>query len=101
MWAQLIKMTLRSETEQDLPGLMAQLQAAEQPDTGLLRTMTMQDQADPSKVYTLVVFETEEQARLREQDPRRSEALTAVRARMAEMFDGTPEFTNLTVVFEA
>ncbi len=101
MWAQLIKMTLRSETDGGLSGLMAQLQKAEQPDSGLLRTMTMRDQADPRTVYTLVVFESEEKARVREQDPRRAEALTAVRATMSEMFDGAAEFTDLTVVFEA
>ena len=101
MWAQIIRMRLRSETGGDLPGLMAQLQQAEQADSGLLRTITMQDQADPRNVYTLVVFETEEKARLREQDPRRAEALTSLRATMAEMFDGAPEFTNLSVLFEA
>jgi quinol monooxygenase YgiN len=101
MWAQLIKMRLRSGAEQDLRGLMAALSAAEQPDSGLLRTMTMHDQADPLNVYTFVVFESEEKARLREQDPRRTEALTDVRTRMAEMFDGPAEFTNLTVDFEA
>jgi hypothetical protein len=100
MWAQLIKTTLRPG-EHDLPGLMSQLHAAEQPDSGLLRTMTMRDQADPSKAYTLVVFESEEKARLREQDPRRAEALATVQAKMAEMLDGPPEFTNLAVVFEA
>ena len=101
MWAQIIKMRLRSEADGDLPGLMAQLQQAEQADSGLIRTITMRDQADLRNIYTLVVFETEEKARLREQDPRRAEAITAVQATMAEMFDGAPEFTNLSVLFEA
>jgi hypothetical protein len=101
MWAQLIRMRLRSGAEQDLPGLMAAFNAAEQPDSGLLRTMTMHDQADPLNVYTFVVFESEEKARLREQDPRRTGALTDIGTKMAEMFDGPAEFTNLTVTFEA
>ena len=57
--------------EADIKGLMEQLQAAEQPDSGLLRTTTMRDINDPSLVYTLVVFESEEKARARENDPRR------------------------------
>ncbi len=101
MWAQLIKMTVRPEREQDLTGLLEQLHAAEQPDSGLVRTMAMRDQNDPSKLYTFVLFESEEKARAREQDPRREEALTSVRAAMEEMFDGPPEFINLTVVLDA
>jgi hypothetical protein len=101
MWAQLVKMTLRSDGDPDVAGLMSQLQAAEQPDSGLLRTLTMRDQENPRTVYTLVVFDSEEKARAREQDPRRAEALTAVRAAMAEMFDGPAEFTNLTVLWDS
>ncbi len=100
MWAQLIKMTVRPDREQDLAGLLQQLHAAEQADSGLLRTMAMRDQDDPSRLYTLVVFESEEKARAREQDPRREEALTSVRAAMADMVDGPPEFINLTVVLD-
>jgi len=48
----------------------------------------------------LVVFESEEKARARESDPRRQEGLQAVRAVMAEIFDGPPEFVDLAVVEE-
>ena len=58
----------------------------------------MRDQNDPSRVYTLVLFESEENARARERDAHRQEGLTAARATMAEMFDGPPEFVDLTVV---
>ncbi len=58
----------------------------------------MRDQKDPSKVYMLVVFENEEAARTRENDPRRQDALQVARATMAEIFDGPPEFVDLTVV---
>jgi hypothetical protein len=54
----------------------------------------------PSQVYFLVVFESEEKARAREQDTRRQEGLQAVRATMAEIFEGPPEFIDLTVVEE-
>jgi quinol monooxygenase YgiN len=75
MWAQLTKMRLKTENEQDVASLfkahLEDIQAYEQPDSGLLRTMAMQDQNDPSQFYVLIVFESEEKARAREQDPRR------------------------------
>jgi quinol monooxygenase YgiN len=101
MWAQLIKMRLRPGRETDLPGVLEQLHALEQPGSGLLRTMAMQDQNDPSGVYVVVVFESEQKARAREQDPRRLEGMKAVQAAMAELFDGPPEFVDLTVLQDA
>jgi hypothetical protein len=71
----------------DTAELDKQIRAAEQPGLGLVRTLVMHDQKDPSQVYTLVVFEGEEQARAREQDPRRQEALQAARALMAGIFN--------------
>ncbi len=98
MWAQLVKMRLKPDN--DTAGLDKQLRAAEQPGSGLVRTLVMHDQKDPSQVYALVVFESEEKARAREQDPRRQEALQAARAMMADIFDGPPEFTDLRVADE-
>ena len=100
MWAQLITMRLKSGKEEDLPKLFEQLRAVEQPGSGLVRSTAMRDQNDPSRVYTLVVFESEEKARERENDPRRQQGLQAVRATMAEIFDGAPEFVDLTVLDE-
>jgi len=97
MWAQLMKMRLKPEKEQELAGVFEQLQALEQPGSGLLRTMTMRDQSDPSQVYVLVLFESEEKARAREQDPRRQEGLKSAQAVLAEILDGPPEFVDLTV----
>lgn len=98
MWAQLITMHLKEGKDDDLPGLFEQLRAVEQPGSGLVRSMAMRDQNDPSRVYTLVLFESEEKARAREGDERRQEGLAAARATMAEIFDGPPEFVDLTVV---
>ena len=98
MWAQLIKMRLKPG--KDTAEVNNQLRAAEQPGSGLVRTLVMHDQNDPGQVYTLVVFESEEKARAREQDPRRQERLQAARAMMAGVFDGPPEFTDLTVAEE-
>ena len=97
MWAQLITTRLKPGREGDVPRLVAELEAAEQPGSGLLRSTTMVDQKDPSRVFTLVVFESEEKARAREQDPQRQEGLARARAIMAEIFDGPPEFVDLTV----
>jgi len=98
MWAQLIKMQLKPGN--DTAELDKQLRAAEQPGSGLVRTLVMHDQKDPSQVYALVVFESEDKARAREQDPRRQERLQAARAMMADIFDGPPEFTGLRVTEE-
>ena len=98
MWAQLISMRLKDGKDDDLPRVFEQLRAIEQPGSGLLRSLAMRDQNDPSRVYTLVLFESEEMARAREQDQRRRDGLAAARETMAEIFDGPPEFLDLTVV---
>lgn len=98
MWAQLIKMTIKQESAHHLAGLMEQLHAIEQPDSGLLRTTSMQDQSDPTRVYMLVLFESEEKARARESDPRRQKGLKSLQTAMLDMFEGPPEFIDLTVV---
>jgi quinol monooxygenase YgiN len=100
MWAQLIKTRMRPGKEADLARTFEQLRAIEQPGSGLLRTTAMRDQNDPTWFYLLVVFESEEKARAREQDPRRREGLQAVSATMADVFDAPPEFVDLTVVEE-
>src|SRR5437870_248984 len=100
MWAQLIKARLKPGKEEGLGRLFQQLQAAEQPGSGLVRSTAMRDQKDLSSVYMLVVFESEEKARAREQDRRREEGLQEVRATMAEIFADSFEFVDLTVVAE-
>ena len=100
MWAQLITTRLKAGKEEELSTLFEQLRAAEQPGSGLVRSTAMRDQKDPSRVYMLAVFESEEHARAREGDPKRQEGLTQARATMAEIFDGAPEFVDLTVVEE-
>jgi quinol monooxygenase YgiN len=100
MWAQLITTRLKPGREGDLPVLLEQLRAVEQTGSGLVRSTAMRDQNDPSRVYMLVVFESEEKARARENDPRRKEALQTATATMAEVFDDNWEFVDLTVVSE-
>lgn len=100
MWAQLIKTRLKPGQDDGLERMFQQLQATEQPGSGLVRSTAMRDQKDPNTVYMLVVFESEEKARARERDPRRQEGLAEVRATMAEIFEGSHEFVDLTVVTE-
>ena len=97
MWAQLITTRLKPGKENELPKLVEQLRATEQPGSGLVRSLAMRDQNDPSRAYLLVVFDSEEKARERENDPRREEGLKVARATMAELFDGAPEFVDLVV----
>jgi quinol monooxygenase YgiN len=98
MWAQMITTRLRPGREDDLPKLVAELRATEQPGSGLVHSTATRDTKDPSRVIMFVVFESEEKARERESDPRRQEGLEAARATMSEIFEGPPEFTDLSVV---
>ena len=100
MWAQMITMTLKPGKEAELPRLVQELAAAEQPGSGLVRSTAMRDDANPSRVSFLVVFESEARARERENDPRRAEGLATARATMAEIFDGAPEFVDFTILSE-
>ena len=100
MWAQLITTRLKPGKEGDLQKMVDDLRAAEQPGSGLVRSIAMHDQKDPSRAYMFVLFDSEEAARARENDPRRQEGMEAARATMAEIFDGTPEFVDLVVVDE-
>ena len=100
MWAQIIKTRVKPGSEADVAFLMDQFKVAEQADSGLIRSTTMRDQNDPDSLYIMVVFNSEESARAREQDPRRETGLASARETMARIFEGAPEFVDLTVVSE-
>lgn len=98
MWAQLSSIRVK-EGQVDAVGMaMERLRTFEQPDSGLLRTTVMQDQNDPTHVFVLVVFDSEEKARAREADPRREEGVQALRKDLTEVLAGAPEYTDLTVL---
>ena len=101
MWAQIIKTRVKPGTEHELMLLMDQFKAAEQPGSGLLRSSLMRDQQDPDLIYMMVVFDSEAKARAREHDPRREPGLQAARETMAKIFQGEPEFVDLTVMAES
>lgn len=98
MWAQLISMRLVEGLEGELSGVLEAIEASEQPGSGLLHSFAFTEQADPRQVHVLVVFESEEQARARENDPRRQETLGPVREKMAEIFEGPATFADLDVL---
>lgn len=98
MWAQLI--TVRLQPGAELPAMAELLERYEQPDSGLVREFFMRDDRDPDSAYILALFESEEKARQREQDPRRSEGQQATQELMAKTLAGPPEFTDLTVIAE-
>jgi len=100
MWAQMITTRVKEGSEAQLEKLFQQLRDAEQPGSGLMRTLALRDQNDPSSLSMLVVFDSEESARAREGDPRRADGLAAARATMAEVFDGPPSFKDMIVIEE-
>src|SRR3954451_12313242 len=100
MWAQIIKTRVKPGSESEVAVLMDQLKSAEQADSGLIRSTTMREQNDQDSLYIMVVFDSQESARAREQDPRREAGLAAAQATMARIFEGAPEFINLSVVAE-
>jgi antibiotic biosynthesis monooxygenase (ABM) superfamily enzyme len=100
MWAQLITTRIRAGREGELTKLGDEFNKLERSGSGWIRSTMMLDQKDPSRAYLLVVFESEEQARARESDPERQAALGPARELMAEIFEGEPEFVDLTVAAE-
>jgi hypothetical protein len=100
VWAQLITARLKPGKEDELAGFLDRLAAFEQPGSGLVRQLVLLDTKDRSQLTFLIVFESEEQARAREQDPRRAAGLEALRPVMSEMFVEPPSFADLDVVAE-
>ncbi len=100
MWAQLSTVRVNEGKAEAVAEAMEKLRSFEQADSGLLRTIVMQDQHDPARVLVLVVFESEEKARAREDDPRREEGVQALRTSLAGVLQAPPEYTDLDVLAE-
>ena len=100
MWAQLQRVRSDPAKQGALLDVFDQLRGIEQPDSGLVRTLVMRSRSEPEQMFVLVVFESEEKARAREQDPRRQDGLQRIRAALGEVLDGPPEFFDLDVVLD-
>ena len=98
MWAQMQRVSTNPDKEAQLLEIFESLRAIEQDDAGLLQTLVIRSQADPTEVFVLVVFESEEKARERDKDPRRQEPLQRIRASMGDVLNGPPEFFDCDVV---
>lgn len=98
MWAQMQRIRTKPEREAEILGVFEQLRAIEQEDSGLMQTLVMRSQADPTEVFVVVVFESEEKARARESDPRRHEGLVHIRAALGDVVAGPPEFFDCNVL---
>ena len=98
MWAQMQRVSTEPKREAEVLEIFEQLRAIEQEDSSLLQTLVMRSQNDPTEVFVVVVFESEEEARAREQDPRRAEPLQRIRAAMGNVLNGPPEFVDCDVL---
>ncbi|QNN53229.1 antibiotic biosynthesis monooxygenase [Nocardioides mesophilus] len=98
MWAQVQRVSTDPEREAEVLEIFEQLRAIEQEDSGLLQTLVMRSQKDPTEVFVVVVFESEEKARAREEDPRRQEPLQRIRAAMGDVLNGPPDFFDCDVL---
>ena len=98
MWAQMQRVSTNPEKEAEVLDIFEQLRAIEQEDSGLLQTLVMRSQKDPTEVFVVVVFESEEKARSRDADPRRQESLQRIRAAMGDVLNGPPEFFDCDVL---
>jgi heme-degrading monooxygenase HmoA len=98
MWAQMQRVRTYPERGAELLRVFEQLRAIEQKDSGLLQTLVLRSQTDPTEVFVVVVFESEEKARAREADPRRQELLQRIRGALGEVLTGPPEFFDCNVL---
>jgi heme-degrading monooxygenase HmoA len=94
VWAQIVKARLKSGVEQDIAEIADQVKARVSNRPGLVNAYWMRDRHDPQMYYTVIVFESEEQARQGErqldQDP--------LFQRMHSLEEGTPEYVDLDVI---
>jgi heme-degrading monooxygenase HmoA len=98
MWAQMQRVSTNPGREAEVLEIFERLRAIEQEDSGLLQTLVMRSQTDPTEVFVVVVFESEEKARARDKDPRRQEPLQHIRAAMGDVLNGPPEFFDCNVL---
>ena len=101
MFGQVMVMDVKPDRVGDLPRIFELLAEAEQPDSGWLRTVVLRDRGDAHRLFTVVVFENEEKARTRENDPRRTEKLSEAQALLREVLAAPPQFHDCDVLLDS
>ena len=94
MWAQIVKTRMRQGVEQEMAEIGDAMRSRIGERPGLVRSLWMQNQEDPQEYYTVIVFESEEQARAGERELEQDPLFQRVRS----LGEGTPEFVNLNVI---
>jgi hypothetical protein len=100
MWAQLVKFKLADGvTEEKMAevGRRWEDEVGRGTDSGWQRNVTLQDQNDPTIIYQLVYFESEEKARANEQNPKH----LALLEELSRLLGSEPEFVDLIPVEES
>jgi heme-degrading monooxygenase HmoA len=100
VWAQVQRVRSHPDHEGEVLEVFERLREIEQDDSGLVQTLVLRSQSDPSDVFVVVVMESEEKARAREQDPRREEGLQGIRSLLGGILEGPPEFFDRDVVLD-
>jgi heme-degrading monooxygenase HmoA len=98
VWAQVQRVRSHPDHEAEVLEAFERLREIEQDDSGLVQTLVLRSQSDPSDVFVVVVMESEERARERERDPRRQEGLVGIRNLLGGVLEGPPEFFDCDVV---
>lgn len=94
MWAQIVKTRMKSGVEGDMAEVRDQMRSRISSRPGLIHSYWMKNQNDPQEYYTLIVFESEEQARAGEAQLEGDPIFQRVRS----LAEGQPEFVDLDVL---
>jgi len=94
MWAQIVKSRMKPGVESDLSEIREQMRTRIGQRPGLVRSFWMQNQNDPQEYYTLIVFESEEQARQGEREIESDPLFQRIRG----ITEGMPDFVDLNVI---
>jgi hypothetical protein len=97
MWAQVIKARLKPGQEEQLRTTATNFEARCRAEgIGPTRVMAFQNDKDPAEHYHVAFFESEEQARQFERDPRQAEMTRG----FSDVYEEPMEFVDLTPLFE-
>lgn len=97
MWAQFIKARIKPGREDEARRIAQEFEAQSRTEgIGPLRVSIFHNQRDPQEHYTVAFFESEEQARAAESNPRHAELIR----RYWEVYEGPPEYADLGLFLE-